>query len=465
MKATKILKGITKFEEFDFNTLKLYRKDGFCTLAKKEDLSFLYEELWFKNWENFDINHYLVEREDGKKNVIRISDGSYVNEELWFKDWDTRPYEFGSYFNFIRVTRDDGRSTLLRNDFTYLCKNKWAKSWKMFNELYIIMTVNDDGLSTLIKSSDGKKLYDDVWFYSFEKFEEDKILVSNKAGLKTLIYKSDGSFVYNNLWVHKIYDFKDKYLIFKEKEYGIFVNKNNLSETNIKSKISNNIYQNGVDEITVFELYKSNTRCMLAFYDRSYNRYTLLSDDVYKKEQRFEDNYALFTKAKDNTLTVVSKSSLKVVLDNVINFEFFERHYQGCYSYLVTRKDYKNYLYSSSGRGYLHTEIGFKKWDVFNNDMYLVTGDNDLRTLIYKSGLSYVFKDMWFDNWFERPNGYYRVRHQNKINFVKKDDGSFLFDEFIPEEKVLSSISSNYVYLQKDDNLLMYNLKKSKELT
>lgn len=42
MKATKILKGITKFEEFDFNTLKLYRKDGFCTLAKKEDLSFLY---------------------------------------------------------------------------------------------------------------------------------------------------------------------------------------------------------------------------------------------------------------------------------------------------------------------------------------------------------------------------------------------------------------------------------------
>lgn len=459
MQAAKIFKGITRFEEFDFNTLKLYRKDGYCTLANKEDLSFLYEGLWFRNWEKFDINHFIVEREDGKKTVVRISDGSFVNEELWFKDWDTRPYEFGSYFNFIRVTRDDGMSTLLCNDFTYLCKDKWAKSWKMFNELYIIMTVNDDGLSTLIKSSDGKKLYDDVWFYSFEEFEEDKILVSNKVGLKTLIYKSDGSFVYNNLWVYEIYNFKDKYLFFKEKEYGIFVNKDNLSESNIKTKISNNIYAAGVDGITVFESYQSNTRCMLAFYESRYNRYTLLSNNVYTKEKRFVDNYVLFTKSKDYTLTVVSLSKLKVVLDDILNFEFFQKHYQGYYLYLVTRKDNKNYLYSSNGRGYLHTKIGFKKWDLFNEDMYLVTGDNGLRTLIYKYDLSFVFKDMWFDNWFENNGNYYRVRHQNKVNFVKNDDGSFLFDEFMPEENVISSFSSNYVYLQKDDSLLMYNLK------
>lgn len=137
MQAAKILKGITKFEEFDFNTLKLYRKDGFCTLAKKEDLSFLYEELWFKNWEKFDINHYLVEREDGLQTIINRKDASFVYDNLWFDWWHTT--KFGYYEVSLKekinyVKKDDG--TFLFSEF--IPQNRIIESDNYDNKIYVL---------------------------------------------------------------------------------------------------------------------------------------------------------------------------------------------------------------------------------------------------------------------------------------------------------------------------------------
>lgn len=456
MQIKKTVEGITKILDFYFSSsqMKVLGKNGLCTLLNNEDLSFAYPDKWFKDWYGFDEDYYLVEREDGLKTLIWKKDGSFVNENFWFKHWFNN-FDFKDS-EIILVEREDGLSTILRKkDLSFICKDKWAISWNYFNEDTILMKKDDKGLSTLVNISNGSYVYDNLWFYTWKIFDENKYLVSTNNH-KTLINRSDGSLVYENFYAKEIYNFNDKYLVYEDNKYGVFVDKDTLNVIDTKIMITR--IKRSYNGVTKFYLDNTDNFMIGVYhYKNGFYYYTLLTNDIYTDYLNWTD-FCMYTKDKTELRTVISTNHQrkpKVIIDDIMYFESTSTDN----IYLVTREDGKQSMFNIKTCTYLYKDAWFYGWDYVNKDLYQVKREDGLSTLIYKSDGTYVFKDLWFKIWFDVNKKYFQVyTTDNKTTFIKKSDGSLLFD-LVPKENLRKpSFYSPNVFICKDGNLTEFIL-------
>lgn len=120
----------------------------------------MYNNLWFSDWEDFDENCYLV-REGIKSTLIRKENGEFFLKPLfWSYDWkifDKNLYET-TLFNFIKY------SVLIRKDTKKpLLDDTLFEKYINFNDEFLLGFRLEDGLTTLIKKSDGSLVFEDLW--------------------------------------------------------------------------------------------------------------------------------------------------------------------------------------------------------------------------------------------------------------------------------------------------------------
>lgn len=312
------------------------------------------------------------------------------------------------------------------------------------------MEKDSKGLSTLVNLSDGSYVYDNLWFYTWKVFDKTKYLVSTN-NFQTLINISDGSFTYKDFYAKKIYNFNDKYLVYENDKYGVFVDKETLTVIDDKIKITS--IEGGAVGIT--RLYIDNTdKFMIGesdYYPNFSKNFTLLTNDIYTNHTEYSD-YFLYIKDKTKLVTVISRT-LKVIIDNILNFEPTNTDN----IYLVTREDGKKSMFNIETCSYLYKDTWFYDWNYINEEMYEVKREDGLSTLIYKSDGTYVFKDLWFRYWYDINVNYFQVYTANHktTTFINKSDGSFLFD-LVPREDLIRNSTS--VLICKDDNLTEFIL-------
>lgn len=456
MKVITELKDVISLEFYSDCVLLGYRNDGLCTLIRKYNFSFIYPGKWFKSWKKFYSKYFLVELEDGYKTLIYKSDGSFVNEDLKFKNWETFPWTYWLKHdqNYISVERDDGLKTLLRlDDLSFLCKDKWAKEWESLDKDHITMIL-EDRKSTLIDPVTGDYIYDNVWFYNFWKdFNKDYYLVSVDDNYTlTLISKKDGSLVNKDFLVHYLYDFGDRYLAFKNINYGVFVSKDNFSIIDENIKISK-VDVSRLDE-NCFKLYiYDSDNYMIAKYNDNENVYSLINNDIYCYCMGYNDTL-LFRKSENNLSTLISNDG-DVILDNFSAIE----HFFGTL-YLITMPNGLSSPFDIKAKKYIYENVWFKKWEAHLGDkLYVVEREDGLQTIINRKDASFVYDNLWFDWWHTTKFGYYEVSLNKKINYVKKDDGTFLLSEFIPQDRIIESDNyDNKIYVLENEKIYMYEL-------
>ena len=460
MKVLTELKDVVRISEFSNGILLGYNKDGLCTLIRKYNFSFIYPGIWFKSWEKYTSKYYLVELEDGNKTLIYKSNGSFVNEELKFKKWTTFPWIYWIDYDekFIVVERDDGLTTLLRfNDLSFLCKDKWAKQWYPLDKEYIIMVL-ENNKSTLISPIDGSYIYNNIWYYDvWKSFTKDYYLVSiDEESKKTLIKKSDGSLVYNEFWVYNLYDFGDRYLAFRNKnnkDYGEFISKEDFSVIDKELKVSSVNCLTDSDYILKLIYFYNSNKFLIATYNHKEETYKLINSDLYDYVINY-NQFLLFRKSNKNLYTLVFEDG-DVVIDNFIDIEHFDDNV-----YLITMQNDLSSLFDTKTKKYVYDNAWFKKWNLFSNQkLYRVTREDGLQTLIYKKDASFVFDDLWFEKWYTSRYGYYEVFIGKKKNYVKADDGTLLFKEFIPQDQIIESDKyNNKIFVLEDEKIYMYEL-------
>lgn len=463
------LEQATRIQDFDDKYLKVYRSDGLCTFLDTKTLNYAFGDKWFKKISWFNYDYYIVTREDGLKTLLKTSDGEFVNKDLWFEKWEIISLSNSLYCYLVH---NKNGCTPLREDFSYVCKDKWAKTWWWFDGNLLMR--RDDNLSTIVSIKDGSYMYDNVWFASWENFSSNHYLVETSNGLKTLISKKYGSLAYNDLFAYQIYNFGDKFLTFKNKKYGTFLSSIDLKEVSNRKFM----YQTSIDthNIILLRIYQQkkimfgnfSNKAMLAKYDSNTNEYTLISNDVFESNYTILSRgyslcpYVLFFKANESAHTVVRHHDAKIVLDSVVKFEPYE------YSnslYLVTREDGKKTMFDENTNSYVNESAWFDDFTEVGDysDLFLVTKESGIKTLVKKSDLSYVFADRWFQEWDKAYPKYYMVRNGDEINFVSKTDGSLLFgkDSKKKENIIISSnwaINKFTIYVLEDETLRVYTI-------
>ena len=168
-------------------------------------------------------------------------------------------------------------------------------------------------------------------------------------------------------------------------------------------------------------------------------------------------------------MKVLGKNSLCTLLNNEdLSFAYPGKWFKDWYGfdedfYLVEREDSLKTLIWKKDGSFVNENLWFKNWfnnfDFKNSEIILVERDDGLSTLIHKSDGTYLFKDLWFKIWFDVNKKYFQVyTTDNKTTFIKKSDGSLLFD-LVPKENLRKpSFHSPNVFICKDGNLTEFIL-------
>lgn len=118
-------------------------------------------------------------------------------------------------------------------------------------------------------------------------------------------------------------------------------------------------------------------------------------------------------------------------------------------------------LISMKDFSYIYPGKWFREWKNFknNDNIYIVTNSDNLKTLINKKDGSFVYNNSWYANWnsFKLGHEYYEVHLNNKVNFLRKDNGDLLFKNFVPNENIICYDYKNHrIFVLDDEKVCMY---------